>query len=44
MSKLDPTKKYFQKPNLHDVKLKTGHKARVCTSCQRKMTKENKLK
>jgi ribosomal protein L28 len=44
MSKLDPTKRYFQKPNLHDAKLKGGQKIRICTSCLRKMTKENKLK
>ncbi len=43
MSKLDPTDRYFQKPNLHEVKLKTGKKAKVCTKCQRKLAKENKL-
>jgi len=44
MSKLDPTDRYFQKPNLHEVKLKTGKKAKVCTKCQRKLSRENKLK
>lgn len=44
MSKLDPTKRYFQKPNLHKVQLTTGHKARVCTKCQRKLAAGNKIK
>ncbi len=44
MSKLDPTKRYFQKPNLHKVQLTTGHKVRVCTKCQRKLTAGNKIK
>lgn len=44
MSKLDPTDRYFQKPNLHEVKLKTGKKAKVCTKCQRKLSKDNKIK
>ena len=43
MSKLDPTNRYFQKPNLHEVKLKTGKKIKVCTKCQRKLSKENLL-
>ena len=44
MSKLDPTRTYFQKPNLHSVTLKTGKKTVVCTKCQRKMAAENKTK
>jgi ribosomal protein L28 len=44
MSKLDPTDRYFQKPNLHEVKLKSGKKTKVCTKCQRKLGRESKLK
>lgn len=44
MSKLDPTKTYYQKPNLHAVVLKDGKKSSVCTKCKRKMTTASKIK
>jgi len=41
-SKLNPTKTYYQKPNLKDVKLASGKKVTLCMSCARKLAKTGK--
>ncbi|MDD4122979.1 MAG: hypothetical protein PHO23_01905 [Candidatus Pacebacteria bacterium] len=42
MSKLDPVRTYFQKPNLHSVKV-DGKKMRVCSDCRKKLIKEGNI-
>jgi ribosomal protein L28 len=41
-SKLNPTKTYYQKPNLKSVKLANGKKVSLCMSCARKLAKTGK--
>jgi len=41
-SKLNPTKTYYQKPNLKTVKLASGKKSTMCISCARKFAKDGK--
>ncbi len=41
-SKLNPTKTYYQKPNLKTIKLASGKKMVVCVSCARKTARTGK--
>jgi len=43
MSKWDPTKTYFQKPNLKTVKLQNGKKITICAKCHKKLIQEGKI-
>lgn len=38
-SKYNPTNKYFQKPNLREVKLSNGKKIKICSRCHKKIKK-----
>jgi ribosomal protein L28 len=42
-SKFNPTKSYFQYPNLQWLKLKDGKRIKVCTKCRKKIINENLL-
>ncbi|MGB9763072.1 MAG: large ribosomal subunit protein bL28 [Minisyncoccia bacterium] len=41
-SAYNPTSRHRQKPNLHWYKTSSGKRILVCTSCLKKLTKENK--
>jgi hypothetical protein len=40
-SKFNPTKKYFQYPNLQWFNLPNGQRIKICTKCRKKLLKEN---
>ncbi|HOE15328.1 MAG TPA: 50S ribosomal protein L28 [Candidatus Paceibacterota bacterium] len=42
-SKLNPTKTYYQKPNLRTVKLENGKRVTLCASCAKKFIRTGKL-
>lgn len=42
MSKLDPVRTYFQKPNLHSMKV-DGKKMRICSDCRKKIIKNSNI-